>query len=206
LDIIKDGIFRKNPIFVQVLALCPLLAVTTSAVNAITMGLATTAVMICTNVVISIVRKLITGEIRIAAAVVIVAGFVTALQLLLDAYAPPDITASLGIFIPLIAVNCIVFARLESFATKNNFFASAVDGLSMGLGFTLGLFTVGVVREFFGSGSVFGIELLHDTTSHMLIMIMPPGAFFTLGVIIMIRKVMQTRRFQKRKKWRIINA
>ena len=187
-DLLRDGIFHKNPIFVQVLALCPLLAVTTSAINAITMGLATTAVMICASAAISVVRKLIPNEIRIAAAVIIVAGFVTVLQLLLDAYAPPDITAALGIFIPLIVVNCILFARLESFASKNKIFSSIVDALGMGLGFTLGLFVVGFIREFLGSGSVFGIELLHDQNTHMLIMIMPPGAFFTLGMIIMIRK------------------
>jgi len=191
IDLIKDGIINKNPIFVQVLALCPLLAVTTSATNAVTMGIATTAVMVCACAAISILRKIIPNEIRIAAAVVIVAGFVTILQFLLDAYAPPDITAALGIFIPLIVVNCILFARIESFASKNKLFASMVDAFGMGLGFTLGLFVVGVVREFLGSGSIFGIELLHDSTMHMLIMIMPPGAFFTLGVIIMIRKQLQ---------------
>jgi len=199
LDLLKNGIFHKNPIFVQVLALCPLLAVTTSAVNALTMGLATTAVMICASAAISVVRKLIPNEIRIAAAVIIVAGFVTILQLLLDAYAPPDVTASLGIYIPLIVVNCILFARLESFASKNKVFASMIDALGMGLGFTLGLFVVGVVREFFGNGAILGIELLHDTTSHMLIMIMPPGAFFTLGVIIMIRKQIQIRKTHTKK-------
>ena len=192
-QLLKDGIINKNPIFVQVLALCPLLAVTTSAVNAVTMGLATTAVMICASMAISLVRKLFPDEIRIAASVIIVAGFVTVLQLLLDAYAPPHINEALGIFIPLIVVNCILFARLESFASKNNIFASAVDALGMGLGFTLGLFVVGVIREFLGSGAIFGYELLHDTSSHMLIMIMPAGAFFTLGVIIMIRKYMQSR-------------
>ncbi|MDR0320508.1 MAG: electron transport complex subunit RsxE [Treponema sp.] len=184
-DLIKDGIIRKNPVFVQLLALCPLLAVTTSAINAIIMGLATTAVMICASSVISIVRKLIPGEIRIAAAVIIVAGFVTILQLCLDAYVPPNITAALGIYIPLIVVNCIVFARLESFASKNKLFPSMLDALSMGLGFTLGLFIIGVIREFLGKGSIFGKELLNDP---MLIMGRPAGAFFTLGVIIMIGK------------------
>jgi len=198
LELLKDGIIHKNPIFVQVLALCPLLAVTTTALNAVTMGLATTAVMICASVVVSAVRKLIPGEIRIAAAVIIVAGFVTVLQLLLDAYAPPEINDALGIYIPLIVVNCILFARIESFASKNKVFASAVDALGMGLGFTLGLFTVGVIREFFGSGAIFGYELLHDSGSHMLIMIMPPGAFFTLGIIIMIRKYMQTKQWKGR--------
>jgi len=200
IDLLKDGIFHKNPIFVQVLALCPLLAVTTSAVNALTMGLATTAVMICASAVISVFRKIIPNEIRIAAAVIIVAGFVTVVEFMLDAYAPPDITASLGIYIPLIVVNCILFARLESFASKNKVFASMVDALGMGLGFTIGLFIVGLVREFLGSGAVFGIELLHDQNTHMLIMIMPAGAFFTLGVIIMIRKHLQFLRLNAKKK------
>ncbi|MCL2230621.1 MAG: electron transport complex subunit RsxE [Treponema sp.] len=200
IQLLKDGIFNKNPIFVQILALCPLLAVTTSAVTAITMGLATTAVMICASAAISLFRKIIPSEIRIAAAVIIVAGFVTVLQLMLDAYAPPDITAALGIFIPLIVVNCILFARLESFAFKNKIFASIVDALGMGLGFTLGLFTVGVIREFLGSGSVFGIELLHDENAYMTIMILPAGAFFTLGLIIMIRKHIQLLRLNAKKK------
>jgi len=200
LQLVKDGIFHKNPVFVQVLALCPLLAVTTSAVNAITMGLATTAVMICASAVISVVRKLLPNEIRIAAAVIIVAGFVTILQFFLDAYAPPEINISLGIYIPLIVVNCILFARLESFASKNNIFASIIDALGMGLGFTLGLFTVGVIREFLGSGCIFGIELLHDPNAYMLIMIMPAGAFFTLGVIIMIRKHIQLLKLNSKEK------
>jgi electron transport complex protein RnfE len=198
-NILKEGIIDKNPVFVQVLALCPLLAVTTSAINAVTMGFATTAVMICACAVISLVRKIIPSEIRIAAAVIIVASFVTILQFLLDAYAPPDITAALGIFIPLIVVNCIVFARLESFASKNNVFDAIIDALGMGLGFTLGLFVVGVIREFLGTGSIFGIELLHDTSAHMLIMIMPPGAFFTLGVIIMIRKQLRQKKLFAKK-------
>jgi len=198
-ELIKDGVIRKNPIFVQVLALCPLLAVTTSAINAVTMGLATTVVMICACTAISIVRKLIPNEIRIAAAVIIVAGFVTVVQFLLEAYAPADVNEALGIFIPLIVVNCILFARIESFASKNKLFASAVDALGMGLGFTLGLFVVGVIREFLGSGAIFGFELLHDTSSHMLIMIMPAGAFFTLGIIIMVRKYLQMQKRIKRK-------
>ena len=199
LELLRNGIIDKNPIFVQVLALCPLLAVTTSAENAVIMGLATSAVMICASVVISLVRKLFSDEIRIAASVIIVAGFVTVVEFLLSAYAPPAVNEALGIYIPLIVVNCILFARLESFASKNKVLASAVDAFGMGIGFTLGLFIVGVIREFFGTGSIFGIELLHDSSMHMLIMIMPPGAFFTLGVIIMIRKHMQMRRLHARK-------
>jgi electron transport complex protein RnfE len=192
--LLKNGILDENPIFVQLVALCPLLAVTTSAVNAVAMGLSTTAVMICACVVVSIFRKLISDEIRIATFVLIVAGFVTILQFLMEAYVPPSINEMLGIFIPLIVVNCIVFSRIESFASKSGVLASAVDALGMGLGFTLGLLTVGVIREFLGSGSVFGFELRTDPSSHILIMIMAPGAFFTLGTIIMVRKYIRLRR------------
>jgi electron transport complex protein RnfE len=192
--LLKNGIIDENPVFVQLLALCPLLAVTTSAVNGIAMGLSTTAVMIGASTVISLLRKLIPGEIRIASFVIIVAGFVTILQLMMEAYFPPSISEALGIFISLIVVNCIVFARIEMFASKNKPFASAVDALGMGLGFTLGLFTIGVIREFFGSGSIFGFVLQRNTSSHVLIMIMAPGAFFTLGAIIMIKNYFQMKK------------
>ena len=192
--LIKNGIVYENPIFIQLMALCPLLAVTTSAFNAITMGLATTAVMICACAAISAVRKIIPSEIRIAVSVIIVAGFVTVVEFVMDAYLPQDINEALGIYIPLIVVNCILFARVEAFASKNDVFASVVDAFGMGLGFTVGLFIIGVVREFLGSGSVFGVELLHDTTSHMLIMVMAPGAFFTLGAIIMVFRHVRSKR------------
>ena len=197
--ILKNGIIDENPTFVQLLGLCPLLAVTTSAINGLAMGFSTTAVMIGASTVISLLRKLIANEIRIASFVVIVAGFVTILQLLMEAYLPPSINESLGIFIPLIVVNCIVFARIEAFASKNKILASAVDALGTGLGFTLGLLTIGILREFFGSGSVFGIELIRNTSSHVLIMIMAPGAFFTLGVVIMAMNYfhMKKGRFRK---------
>ena len=190
LNLIKKGIVSENPIFVQVIALCPLLAVSNSAINALAMGLATTVVMVCACTVISLLRKIIPGEIRIAAFVVIVAGFVTIIQLLMEAFIPPAINESLGIYIALIVVNCILFARIESFASKNGVAASAADALGMGLGFTSGIFAIGVVREFLGSGSFFGYSLLHDPASHMLIMVMAPGAFFTLGALIMaVRRV-----------------
>ncbi|MCL2030038.1 MAG: electron transport complex subunit E [Oscillospiraceae bacterium] len=192
--LIRNGIIHENPVFVQLVALCPLLAVTTSAVNAVTLGLSTTAVLVCACVVVSLLRKLIPNEIRIAAFVLIVAGFVTIVQLLMEAYLPPSINEMLGIFIPLIVVNCIVFSRLESFASKNTVLPSAADALGMGLGFTLGLLIVGVIREFLGSGSVFGFELLTDPSSHMLIMILAPGAFFTLGTVIMVKNYIGTRR------------
>ena len=184
--LIKNGVIHENPIFVQLMALCPLLAVTTSAINAITMGLATTVVMICACAVVSALRKVIPNEIRIAVSVIIVAGFVTVIQLIMEAFLPRNLNEALGIYIPLIVVNCILFARVEAFASRNGVFDSAVDALGMGLGLTFGLFIVGVIREFLGSGSIFGVELLHDPTAHMLIMIMAPGAFFTLGVIIMV--------------------
>jgi len=184
--LIRDGIFAENPVFVQLLALCPLLAVTTSAMNGIALGLSTTAVMVGASAVISLFRKIIPSEVRIASFVVIVAAFVTIIQLLMEAYLPPSISESLGIFIPLIVVNCIVFARLELFASKNKIISSMFDALGMGLGFTLGLFLVGIFREFLGAGSVFGIELQRNTSSHVLIMVMAPGAFFTLGLIIMV--------------------
>jgi len=199
IQLLKDGIYNKNPVLVQVLALCPLLAVTTSATNAITMGLSTTAVMICASSAISLIRKLMPSEIRIATSVVVVAGFVTILQLLLNAYAPQNVNEALGIYIPLITVNCIVFARVEAFASKNKLLPSMVDALGMGLGFTLGLFIVGVIREILGSGSIFGYEFIHDPSAHVLIMIMPPGAFFTLGTVIMVRNYMQSKSLQIKK-------
>jgi electron transport complex protein RnfE len=202
--LIKNGILHENPVFVQLLALCPLLAVTTSAVNAITMGLATTLVMVCACVAISLIRHLIPKEVRIAVFVVIVSGFVTIVQFIMEAYLPPGINDALGIFIPLIVVNCILFARLEAFASKNNLLLSAVDALGMGLGFTLGLFIVGMVREFFGSGAVFGYELVHEASSHMLVMIMAPGAFFTLGLLIMAIKAIRESQAEKMKQTRLL--
>lgn len=193
-QLLKRGIIDENPTLVQLISLCPLLAVTTSAVNALTMGLATTAVMICACVAISLTRKLIPGEIRIASWVVIVAGFVVILQLLMEAFAPPSINDALGIFIPLIVVNCILFARIEAFASKNKAVDSAVDALGMGLGLTLGLLIVGIVREFLGNGTIFGIVVIPESAPNMLIMIMAPGAFFTLAIIIMVMRLFKARK------------
>ena len=187
-QLFKNGIVKENPIFVQLLALCPLLAVTTSFVNGFAMGMATTAVIICACAMISILRKIIPAQVRIATFVVIVASFVTIVELVMAAYAPPEINERLGIFIALIVVNCIVFARIESFASKNAVFPSIVDAFSMGLGFTLGLCILGIIRELLGAGSIFGFELIADSSMHILVMIMAPGAFFTLGGIIMLLK------------------
>ena len=192
--LLRNGVVDQNPVFVQLLALCPLLAVTTSAVNAITMGISTAAVMIGACAIISIFRKFFMNEIRIASFVVIVATLVTVLQFMLEVHAPPEVNEALGIYIPLIVVNCILFARIESFASKNKVLPSIVDALGMGAGFTLGLLTIGIIREFFGAGSVFGFEILTDSTSHMLIMVMAPGAFFTLGGLVMIRNYIVERR------------
>ena len=192
--LLKRGVIDENPTFVQLLALCPLLAVTTSAINGVYMGIATAAVSIGASTVISCLRKFIPNEIRVAAFIVIVAGAVTIVQLLMQAFAPPAINDSLGIFIPLIVVNCLVFARIESFASSNPPVPSAVDALGMGLGFTIGLTTLGVCRELLGSGSIFGIELLMDPTVHVLIMLMAPGAFFMMGTIIMIMKYFQMKK------------
>jgi len=192
--LLRNGVVDQNPVFVQLLALCPLLAVTTSAVNAVTMGVSTAAVMIAACAIISIFRRFFLNEIRIASFVVIVATLVTILQLTLEAYAPPEINDALGIFIPLIVVNCILFARIEAFASKNPVLPSIVDAVGMGAGFTLGLTTIGVIREFFGAGSVFGFEILRDSTSHVLIMVMAPGAFFTLGGIVMVRNFIAEKR------------
>ena len=193
-QLMHNGLIKENPIFVQLLALCPLLAVTTSGINAFFMGLCTTVVIVCACAVISSLRKIIPGEIRIACFVVIVATFVTIVQLLMAAFAPPAINEVLGIFIALIVVNCIVFARIESFASKNPIFPSVVDAFGMGLGFTLGLIVLGVIREVFGAGSIFGFVIVQEPTMHMLIMIMAPGAFFTLGTLIMIIKYRASKR------------
>ena len=192
--LLRNGVVDQNPVFVQLLALCPLLAVTTSAVNAITMGVSTAAVMVAACAVISIFRKFFMNEIRIASFVVIVATLVTILQFVLEVHAPPEVNDALGIYIPLIVVNCILFARIESFASKNKFLPSVIDAFGMGVGFTLGLLTIGIVREFLGTGSIFGVELWRDSSSHVLIMIMAPGAFFTLGAIIMMRNYIVEKR------------
>jgi electron transport complex protein RnfE len=178
--IFKNGVINENPIFAQVLGMCPTLAVTTSAENGLGMGLATTAVLICSNFVISLVRKFIPSKIRIPAFIVVIATFVTLVGMLLKAYMPA-LDAALGLFIPLIVVNCLILARAESFASKNNPVSSIVDGLGMGLGFALSLTLLGSVRELFGNGSIFGMNLLGSAYNPALIMILPPGAFLALG-------------------------
>ena len=181
--IIKDGLFTKNPTFVQLIGLCPTLAVTTSVNNAIGMGLAATFVLIMSNIFVSSIRKVTPDKIRIPAFITIIATFVTIVSLFMHAYLP-SLYASLGIFLPLIVVNCIIFARAESFASKNNVFHSALDGVFMGLGFTGALILMGSVREILGSGTFFGFPLWDAKSFSLLVEILPPGGFLTLGLLI----------------------
>ena len=181
LSTVLNGILRENPVFALVLGMCPTLATTTSAINGMSMGLATTFVLICSNVVISLLKNLIPDKVRIPAFIVVIATFVTMVQLLMQAYLPA-IYEVLGLFIPLIVVNCIVLGRAEAFAAKNTVGLSALDGLGMGLGFTLALTLIGAVRELLGTGSLFGMNLYSETYG-MLIFVLAPGAFIVLGYL-----------------------
>lgn len=181
--IILNGIFKENPTFVLLLGMCPTLATTTSAINGLSMGLATMAVLICTNFVISAIKNITPDMVRIPVFIVVIAAFVTILQMFMQAYAPDSINQALGIYIPLIVVNCIILGRAESFAAKNTPVASLFDGLGIGLGFTLALTLLGCVRELLGAGSLFGLVLLSEETN-ILLFILPPGAFITLGYLI----------------------
>jgi len=183
-NIIKNGIVKENPTFVLMLGMCPTLATTTSAMNGMAMGLATMAVLICTNVVISCLKTITPDKVRIPVFIVVIAAFVTILQMVIKAFLP-DIDAALGLFIPLIVVNCIILGRAEAFAAKNSPLASLFDGIGIGLGFTLGLILLGICRELLGSGSVFGLTLLPETYN-ILLFVLPPGAFITLGFLIAI--------------------
>ncbi len=188
----KEGILDNNPTLVQLLGMCPTLAVTTQMSNAIGMGLAATAVLICSNLFISILRKFIPSQVRIAAYIVIISGFVTAVELLMRAYLF-SLYQALGLFIPLIVVNCIILARAEAYASKNKPLPSIVDGLSMGLGFTFALCLIAFVRELLGSGTVFGYPIPGYSENPMVFFILPAGAFMTLGFIIAaVQKIRNT--------------
>lgn len=179
---LKNGLFSENPIFVQVLAMCPTLAVSTSLVNAIGMGLSTLAVLICSNAIIAAIRKFIPNKIRIPAYIVIIAGFVSAVDMFLAAYAQ-DLYKSLGLFIPLIVVNCVILGRAEAYASKNSVLHSIYDAIGMGLGFTLALSVLAFFRELIGAGTLFGVRVLPEAYEAANIMILAPGAFLTLGLI-----------------------
>ena len=183
--IILNGLIKENPTFVLLLGMCPTLATTTSAVNGLSMGLATVVVLLCTNTVISCIKKITPDQVHIPVFIIVIAAFVTLLQMFMSAYAPESINQALGIYIPLIVVNCIILGRAESFACKHTPLESFCDGLGIGLGFTLALTVLGTVRELLGAGAVFGITLLPETTN-MLLFILPPGAFITLGYLIAV--------------------
>lgn len=182
ISIIKNGIIDENPTFVQAIGMCPTLAVTSSAVNGIGMGLSTAAVLICSNIFIALLRKVIPDKVRIPAFVVVIAGFVTIIQFLLQAYLPA-LNASLGLYIPLIVVNCLILGRAEAFASKNSPISALFDGIGHGLGFTVALGILGLVREFIGAGTLFNAQVLPSAFPQTLIFIMAPGAFFTLGCL-----------------------
>ena len=185
IKLIKNGIIDENPTFMQVIGMCPTLAVTSSAINGIGMGLAATAVLICSNIFVSLLRKIIPDTVRIPCFIVVIATFVTIIEFVLKAYVP-SLYASLGLFIPLIVVNCLILARAEAFASKNGPIASAFDGIGMGLGFTIALGCMGLIREFIGSGTAFGITVLPEAFPRTLLFVMAPGAFFTLACMMAV--------------------
>lgn len=179
------GLIKENPTFVLLLGMCPTLGTTTSAINGLGMGVATMFVLVMSNVVISLVKNLIPAKVRIPAFIVIIASFVTVVEMAMQAYLPA-IYASLGVFIPLIVVNCIILGRAEAFASKNNILSSTVDGLGMGMGFTLSLTMLGAVREIFGAGAIFGFKFIPATADAILIFVLAPGAFIALGYLLVV--------------------
>ena len=183
IKVFANGLLKDNPTLVQLLGMCPTLAVTTGLKNGLGMGLSATAVLVASNALISLLRKIIPEKVRIAAYIVIIATFVTIIEMCLNAFLP-DLATTLGIFIPLIVVNCIILARAESFASKNTVVSSIFDGLGMGLGFTGALCIISIVREFFGFGTIWDIPIYGETITPASIIAMPPGGFIVLGCII----------------------
>jgi electron transport complex protein RnfE len=186
----SKGFIKENAVFVLFLGLCPTLAVTTSATNGLAMGLATTFVLVMSNLVVSLVKNLIPDKVRIPAFIVIIASFVTVVELVMQGYVPALFDA-LGLFIPLIVVNCLVLGRAEAFASKNTLWTSLVDGAGMGLGFTMALTVLGAVRELLGSGAFFGMKLISGDA--MLLFILPPGAFIALGYLIVLANMIKEK-------------
>lgn len=183
LSVVKDGVFYKNPILVQLLGMCSTLAISTTVINGLGMGVAVTFVLIFSNGIISLLRNFIPQKIRIAAYIVVIAGLVTIVEMVMKAYLP-SLAESLGMFIPLIVVNCIILARAESFASKNAFLPSIIDGLSCGAGYTLAIFIVSAIREILGYGTLFGFHIMPESFSPALLLILPPGGFLVLGGLI----------------------
>ena len=191
--IIKNGIIDENPTFVQVIGMCPTLGVTSSAINGIGMGLAATAVLVFANIFVSLLRKVIPDTVRIPCFIVVIATFVTIIEFAMKAYVP-SLYATLGLFIPLIVVNCLILARAEAFASKNGPFDAAMDGIGMGLGFTVGLGVLGLVREFIGSGTAFGMTVLPEAFPRTLLFVMAPGGFFTLAFVMAVLNHMRNKK------------
>ncbi|MDR0595943.1 MAG: electron transport complex subunit E [Clostridiales Family XIII bacterium] len=196
--VLLNGILKENPVLVLLLGTCPTLAVTTQAVNGIGMGLATMVVLLCSNVVISMLKSVISDRVRIPCFIVVIAGFVTIVGMVMEAYVP-SLYAALGLFIPLIVVNCIVLGRAEMFASKNGVFISALDGLGMGIGFTAALFIMGSVREMLGSGSWMGMQFLPEGVPTMSVFLLAPGGFFVFGVLVALARKIPAKgvRFKK---------
>lgn len=187
----SKGIIKENPILVLILGTCPTLATTSSAINGMSMGLATTFVLIMSNIAISLVKNIVPDKVRIPVFVVIIASFVTIVDMLMQAYAP-SIYATLGLFIPLIVVNCIILGRAESFASKNNVFDSAIDGFGMGIGFTFALTLLGTVREILGSLSIFNYKFIDG--DGVLVFVLAPGAFFGLALLIALTRILKNHK------------
>ena len=193
LERLYNGVVKENPTFVLLLGMCATLAVTTSAINGLGMGLSTMVVLVLSNLMISLLRNIIPAGVRMPAYIVIIATFVTIVQFLLQAYVP-SLYDALGIFIPLIVVNCIILGRAEAYASKNNAFLSTFDGIGMGLGFTVALTIIGLVRELFGSGSVFGIMVMPKAYEPISILVMAPGAFLVLALLAAVQNKLKTPR------------
>lgn len=194
-----NGIWKENPIFVQMLGLCPTLAVTTSAMNGLGMGLSSTVVLIAANFIISLMRSIIPGRVRLPGEIVIVASLVTIVDMLMEGFTP-SLYSALGIYIPLIVVNCIILGRAESYASKNPVIPSIFDGIGMGLGFTVGLTSIGIVRELIGSGKIFNMQILPDSYEPFTIFILAPGAFFVLACLVALQNKVKNNLARKGKK------
>ena len=194
-----NGLVKENPTFVLMLGMCPTLAVTTFAINGVGMGLSTTVVLIMSNMLISMLRKIIPDSVRMPAFIVIVASFVTIVQFLMEGFVP-SLYDSLGLYIPLIVVNCIILGRAESYASKNPVIPSIFDGIGMGLGFTVGLTSIGIVRELIGSGKIFNMQILPDSYEPFTIFILAPGAFFVLACLVALQNKVKNNLARKGKK------
>lgn len=183
IKVLKNGLLKENPIFVQLLGMCSALAITTSAINGIGMGVAVTVVLVGSNIVISLLRKVIPDEVRIPAFIIVIATFVTIIDLFMHAYTF-ELYKALGVFIPLIVVNCIILGRAESFASKNGVVDSIFDGLGMGIGYTFAITVLAAIRELLGNGTIFDFQIMGESFEPMMIMVQPPGAFIALGLLI----------------------